>query len=122
MDERINEILSRLDGVSQRGDGWIARCPSHDDSTPSLSLTSRDDGTVLLKCHAGCDAAAIVEALGLSWSDLFPSGEGISNSCTSSNPQLGPKSVNRSGGNSRIVACYNYQNDEGELLYQVVRY
>ena len=32
-------ILDRLDGVRPTGDGrWIARCPAHDDRSPSLSI------------------------------------------------------------------------------------
>ncbi len=52
-----------------------ARCPVHDDRTPSLSVRwTRGDrgGLVLLNCH-GCGARAVdlVEALGLSMADLF---------------------------------------------------
>lgn len=49
------------------GSGWIARCPSHDDHSPSLSITERN-GTVLVRCHAGCpqgDVIAALRALGL---------------------------------------------------------
>jgi hypothetical protein len=66
-------LLSRLDGVKDRGHGrWIAQCPAHDDRSPSLSIKETDDGTVLLKCWAGCGAADIVGAVGLTLSDLFP--------------------------------------------------
>lgn len=44
------------------GSGFLAKCPSHDDRSPSLSL--RDvDGKVLLHCHAGCEAPRVIEAL-----------------------------------------------------------
>jgi hypothetical protein len=44
------------------GGGWTARCPAHDDRNPSLSI--RDvDGKVLVRCHAGCDQAQVIEAL-----------------------------------------------------------
>lgn len=49
-----------------------AQCPSHDDRDPSLSITySRDEGMVLLYCHAGCETATVVADLGLSMRDLF---------------------------------------------------
>jgi hypothetical protein len=38
-------------------------CPAHDDSTPSLSLTEKADGTLLWKCFAGCSQDAVREAL-----------------------------------------------------------
>lgn len=69
----IDAVLHRLDAVRQTGaDRWIARCPAHDDRTPSLSLRETSDGTVLMRCWAGCSAADVVTAVGLSLADLFP--------------------------------------------------
>ena len=68
----LQEVLSRLEGVKRSGDGYIARCPAHEDRRPSLSITEGEDGRVLLKCHAGCDLDAILAALGLEKRDLFP--------------------------------------------------
>jgi hypothetical protein len=53
------------------GARWKARCPAHDDRTPSLSIATGKDGRVLLRCWAGCDTLAVLRALGLDWSDLF---------------------------------------------------
>jgi len=67
-------LLERLENVRQVGDGrWVARCPSHDDRSPSLSVRETEDGQVLLFCFAGCDARAVVEAIGMTMRDLFPS-------------------------------------------------
>lgn len=64
-------LLVRLDGVRRTGTGrWIARCPAHDDKSPSLSIRGADD-RVLLKCWAGCGASEIVGAVGLRLADLF---------------------------------------------------
>lgn len=72
MSEPIDKLLSRLDAVRQRGVGkWFARCPAHDDGRPSLSIAITDDGTVLLRCFAGCGAGDVCAAVGLSLSDLF---------------------------------------------------
>ena len=49
-------------GGARSGDGWAARCPAHDDTTPSLTLADRD-GRVLVRCHAGCSQAAVIAAL-----------------------------------------------------------
>lgn len=51
--------------------GWIAKCPAHDDRHPSLSISEGLDGRTLLKCHAGCETAAIASSLGLKLTDLF---------------------------------------------------
>ena len=53
------------------GTGWAARCPAHDDRTPSLSLHVGGDGRALLECHAGCETGAIVAALGQNMAELL---------------------------------------------------
>jgi hypothetical protein len=68
----VEQILAKLDGVKRRGKGWIARCPSHDDRTPSLSIGETVDGSLLLNCFAGCDPADVLAAIGLSWRDVLP--------------------------------------------------
>lgn len=66
-------LLPRLDAVHETGPGrWLARCPAHDDRHPSLTLRELDDGTLLLRCWAGCSAAEVVAAVGLQLVDLFP--------------------------------------------------
>lgn len=65
------EILADLLGARASGDGWVARCPAHDDRHASLSIREGADGRVLLKCHAGCTVEAIVVSQGLQIRDLF---------------------------------------------------
>jgi hypothetical protein len=68
------ELLSRLDGVRSRGTGkWSARCPGHQDKSPSLAIQEGDKG-LLLKCWVGCELTAIVGKLGLEIKDLFYDG------------------------------------------------
>ena len=97
------ELVSRLERVKRSGTGWTARCPAHDDRTPSLSIDEGDDGRLLLKCHAGCATEAVVAALGLTLADLSPDTPG------------------RNGANE-IVATYNYRDETGQTIFQVVRY
>jgi len=68
----IETLLDRLPGARKSGSGWTARCPAHDDRRASLSIAQGDDGTALVKCHAGCDTSAILAAVGLKLADLFP--------------------------------------------------
>ena len=69
----ITSILSRLTRVVTRSnDRWMACCPAHDDSSPSLSVTQSSDGKILLHCFAGCSIEEITGALGLSLNKLFP--------------------------------------------------
>lgn len=68
----IGKILNRLESVRRTGEAkWIARCPAHQDSTPSLSLREESDGTVLIHCFAGCGTADVMNAVGLTLADLF---------------------------------------------------
>jgi hypothetical protein len=68
----INRILDRLQAVRKSGEfRWIARCPSHPDETPSLSVRELEDGRVLVHCFSGCGAPDVVAALGLKLADLF---------------------------------------------------
>ena len=67
------KALPRLERLTETGSGrGIARCPAHDDKSPSLSWRICDDETLLLHCWAGCDAHSIVDAIGLTLRDLFP--------------------------------------------------
>jgi hypothetical protein len=66
----VDEVLGRLAKVKRNGAGWVARCPVHEDSNPSLSISEKD-GRILLHCHAGCTVDAIVAAIGLELRDLF---------------------------------------------------
>ena len=86
----------------EHGDGYEALCPAHDDSDPSLTINAGDDGKVLIHCHAECLTKDIVAALGMKMKDLFSdNGHG--------------------SGKGKIVATYDYQDEAGNLLYQVVR-
>src|SRR5713101_1472103 len=64
------EICGRLKGVRRSRDGWTALCPAHTDRTPSLCIREID-GKILLRCHAGCTAEAVCDALGIRMRDLF---------------------------------------------------
>ena len=68
----VEVLLERLDGVRDRGGRqWYARCPAHNDNSPSLSIKETNDGTVLIHCFAMCSPADIVAAIGIELADLF---------------------------------------------------
>lgn len=73
---RIDAVLSRLDRVRPSGKGWVAVCPAHDDSSPSLSVSEGRVGIVFY-CHAGCSANLVREKLGLEWAQLFYEGSSL---------------------------------------------
>lgn len=52
---------------------WMARCPAHDERTPSLHITMKDDGRLLIHCHGQqCSPHDIVAATGADLGALFP--------------------------------------------------
>ena len=69
----VNTLLARLQGVRGGRDGaWSAKCPAHEDRSPSLSVKALSDGRILMHCFGGCGTDAILGALGLAMGDLFP--------------------------------------------------
>ncbi|MFD6638350.1 phage/plasmid primase, P4 family [Micromonospora chalcea] len=71
----LTDLLDRL-GAAQDADGWLAVCPSHSDSRPSLRIAVGESGAVLLKCRAGCETADVLKSLGMTFSDLPTVAEG----------------------------------------------
>ena len=57
------EATAEALGGRKAGCGWTARCPAHDDRTPSLSIREADANKVLVRCHAGCDQERVIAAL-----------------------------------------------------------
>lgn len=69
----VHRLLDRLGKVKPTGPGkYKACCPAHGDRNPSLTIRETDDGTVLIRCWAGCGAAEVMQAVGLEMKDLFP--------------------------------------------------
>jgi hypothetical protein len=66
------EAIAKALGGRKTGAAWMARCPAHDDRTPSLSIADAKDGRVLVRCHAGCDQCDVIAALRARgvWPDL----------------------------------------------------
>ncbi|UWF49671.1 DUF927 domain-containing protein [Pseudomonas sp. N3-W] len=65
-------VLPRLDGVKRSAtDNYMAKCPAHQDKSPSLSVASGVDGRVLIHCFGGCSASDVLAAVGLELKDLF---------------------------------------------------
>lgn len=94
--ERVAAAL----GGRRAGSSWMAPCPAHADSTPSLSLKDAEGGKVLVYCHAGCSQVEIIAALrarGL-WhspnaSAIVPSGTGSTSPLLNSRGRSAPTTI-----------------------------
>jgi hypothetical protein len=72
----VEKVLERLDHARKTSkDQWVAVCPAHSDRSPSLHVREKEDGRVLIHCKAGCGATEVLDAIGLSYNDLFPDTE-----------------------------------------------
>jgi len=100
--QSMYDFLSLFEVKPTGKDQWLALCPGHNDRKPSLSI-KLVDGKILLHCHAGCSTPNIVASLGLTMADLNLNGS-------------------KPAPESRIKATYDYLDEMGRLLYQVVRY
>lgn len=57
------ETIAKALGGYRAGATWMARCPVHEDRSPSLSISTGKGGKVLVRCHAGCDQRDLIAAL-----------------------------------------------------------
>lgn len=117
------------------GDGFVCRCPVHDDDMPSLKVSDGKDGKILVHCHAGCDPKSVIgeiDARGL-WPRTTR--EALPNRMKSKRklPAAANENVLSSGPlemreaapkvKLREAAKYDYFSHEtGELVMQVIRY
>jgi hypothetical protein len=59
----IAESIAKALGGHRAGATWMARCPAQEDRKPSLSISSGNDGKVLVHCHAGCGQRDVIAIL-----------------------------------------------------------
>src|SRR4030095_7298478 len=107
----VGRILARLQDVRTAGEGWQARCPSHDDQSPSLSLSIGHDDRLLFNCHAGCAPSDFLDALGLEWKDVFPGA--TTNrvmTTTTTNTVSGTRTFEIRDADGRLVAVHHRQD------------
>jgi hypothetical protein len=106
LNNALSHILSKLPDAKETANGWQARCPAHDDTNASLSISSGEDGRVLLCCHAGCSIDSICSSLGVDKKELFH----------------GEHTRATLPTYSKLIATYDYKTAEGKLAFQVCRY
>lgn len=90
----VNAILERFQDVDDQPDGgYLALCPAHGDSRPSLRIWFGEDGRVRITCRAGCKPGDVVTAAGLRWADMF-NATGAARTVSSVKPDIvGPEQV-----------------------------
>ena len=99
----LEDVLRRFPSARRNGANWMALCPAHADKNPSLAISEKN-GKILLNCFAGCKKDAICAAAGMEMRDLFLDGK-----------------TGKNGNPGRIVETYPYHDEEGNVLFEVVR-
>ena len=97
-ENKIEQLAKYLGKAKQNKDGsWNCTCPAHEDSYPSLTISPGKEKEMVLFCHAGCSFAEMAKKIPEYYFDM-------------QNQQDRKKNI-----------FYNYEDEDGQLLYQVVR-
>jgi putative DNA primase/helicase len=94
--DTLRAIAERFPPYRVEGKGYRCRCPVHDDHEPEPGRHMGDKGVPVVNCRAGCDQGQV-------WAAVRPPRQ--------------PKPAAR-----RIVAVYPYPDEQGVVLYEVVRF
>jgi putative DNA primase/helicase len=85
---KIDDLLGRFAEVVEQTDGgFLAVCPAHGDSRPSLRIWVGDDRKVRMTCRAGCPTGEVVKAAKMEWRDMFDV-EGDAPTVAAAKPEL----------------------------------
>jgi hypothetical protein len=103
-------VLPHLDRVKKSGAGFMAQCPAHEDGTASLSISAGTEQPVVFHCHAGCPTEDIIAKLGINWEDV-----------SKPRDDRQPRRDGNAFTHSRWAAVYDYVDEGGALLFQVLR-
>lgn len=93
-----HDLRSVIATVLHDGRNHDTRCPGHDDRVASLSVGPGRNGGIVMCCQAGCTTESVLDAAGMTWTDVMP--------------------PSRSNG---PAVTYDYTDEAGTLLYQVCR-
>jgi hypothetical protein len=133
-DPRSADAIGKaLNGKRLKNGAWKCRCPAHDDTNPSFTVSETEKG-VVVHCHAGCSQDAVIAAL--RHRGLWPEGGGYSGpdpmwrmkerarkfngNAAHAEPEPEPKPETW-GPWQEVLPPYVYTDRNGTLLYQVIR-
>lgn len=120
----VPELIQRIPGNHKRIGGrnsFQCQCPAHRDKEASLTVTEGDKGKPVLHCHAGCNTADILAALGLTMDDI---NDRPANTWKSRLEWFMQEKADGKGYGPgvQITAVYDYKDAAGRYLYSKIRF
>jgi len=108
--EDFSWIYQDLKGVKSSSNGWVtALCPFHQDRNPSFAF---EKATGNWKCQAGCDSGSVFDYIARTREVSFKDAMVVLGE------ELG---VEKPAGRTGSRVTFDYLDEAGELLYQVVK-
>ncbi len=126
----VRRLLNLLENAKPAGAQWKARCPAHEDKSPSLSICIGSGGMVLLKCFAGCTVESVVSKLNLTLRDLRPDdgadtrppARSRTRRATPAFATLDEAAQRATPRRYKLVATWTYHDADGRDAFWVCRY
>lgn len=119
VDKLVDALRANGRNVTVNDDRVQAQCPAHDDTSPSLSIT-RIDGSALVHCHAGCQTADVLAAVGLTMADLYDDRRGATYRYPDGRTvHRSPTKQFRQSGNTKGKALFHADRIDGAPLVYV---
>jgi len=113
---RTADSLSEAIEIAKSGGDCMVKCPAHADNQASLHVRHGDTHPVIMTCHATCSVEDIMAAGGIEISEILAERD---ESLTPTNVWTPVRDVHGNYLNASNV--YPYLDEEGKLLYEVVR-
>ncbi|MCU1311385.1 MAG: hypothetical protein JWO20_2510 [Candidatus Angelobacter sp.] len=111
---RFFEAHSPAGTLKGSGTQLVARCPFHADENPSMSIDLEHG---LWNCHAGCGSGGLVD-----WQMLRLPGLKRNQAARAIAEFFGKRDLIQSRRSTRAEAVYPYTDEDGVLLFDVLRY
>ena len=111
----LEKLAYLLDPFPQKiGKGFNVKCPAHDDTRPSLSLTISDENRLLIYCHAGCSYQEVKRSMREKFGIKLVSRVDL--------PKGIVKEVKERGRKYYFRNLWAYKDGDGKIIGYVVRY
>lgn len=130
----LRELLAARGPVKDSSKGFLACCPAHDDSSPSLNVDQGEKGALLQCRSGGCSTESIVEALGITRAQLFDEQKGERREEPRSKPKAREETSGRGFATPNAardwwqgtrpkdsVSMFLYTHEDGSTAFVVLR-